>query len=588
MLLACKVICHAQQVKPILERTLNISFSNERTDVALSKISQAAGFNFSYNPSILDPSKKITFNFKNAPVREILNTIFNGKISFKERKGYLILQPVKYVEKPATQPESFVYSGYVRDEEGQPLPWVSIYDRSSLESTVSNDYGFYRIRFAEKQLPLTLYFSKQGFIDTAVNLVPASPGFINLQLKKRIVVSTPVTDFDSLALSAENTAGSFFTRLNEEPNALNIDDTLYRKYQASVLPYIGTNLKLSGNVINDYSINLFGGIGMGVQKAELAGLFNINKTNVKYVQVAGFFNLNGGATEGVQVAGFTNVVRGDVKGLQIAGFVNLDWSNSEGFLLAGFVNTVKGKSEGLQMAGFVNSTLDSMEGVQVAGFCNVTYRGMKGTQISGGCNVVVDTLIGTQLGLINYAYHIKGSQVGLLNFSKSTNGIPIGMVSYVNDGYHKLELSADEIFPVNLAIRTGVNAFHNIITSGMDPFSGDSLHWNFGYGIGTSIQLSQNTFLDFDVTSSQIVKGNIVDKINLLNKVYLGVDIRLAKKISLATGLTLNGHLYKTNYDFYPEIFSWYEPNIFYNHTWIQDNTRLDMWLGAKVALRFF
>ncbi len=570
MLLFSASKCIAQQAsRPILERTITIRFSNQRTDLVLNDISRLGGFSFSYNPSVINPEKIISGNFTNTPVREILLKIFGNSVDFREKKGYVILQKAKQTPPtPTTPPDNRVFSGYVRAEDGAPVTWASVYDRASLESTVSNDYGFYRIRFSSRHLPLTLFFSKQGYRDTSFFLQENSDVYLNVTLQKIQVDSISPVNYDSLSKVAESSVSAFFNGISQDQN---ISDTLYRKYQVSVWPYVGTNLKLSGNVINDYSFNIFGGLSMGTRKLELGGFFNLDKHDVSYMQVAGFSNLCGGNAKGVQLAGFTNIVRNKVSGVQISGFVNASF----------------GDVEGLQIAGFVNSALDSMKGVQLSGFCNIAGNSMKGTQISGFCNVVIDTLRGTQLGFFNYTRYLQGSQIGFFNYSKNTSSVPVGFMSYVNGGYHKIEISADEIIPLNIAFRSGVNSFHNILTAGINPFTGDSLLWNFGYGIGTSGHISPKTMLELDLTASQIVENGKVEKINLVNKLYLGIDTKLAKKFSLAAGITVNGQLTNTNYDQYPDIFTWYEPHIFYDHTWELDNARLQMWFGGKVALRF-
>ena len=50
------------------------------------------------------------------------------------------------------------------------------------------------------------------------------------------------------------------------PNVENIRDTLYREIQISLLPFVGTNGAMSGNVINDFSINMFGGYSLGSRR----------------------------------------------------------------------------------------------------------------------------------------------------------------------------------------------------------------------------------------------------------------------------------------------------------------------------------
>jgi hypothetical protein len=45
---------------------------------------------------------------------------------------------------------------------------------------------------------------------------------------------------------------------------------------------VGTHGKLSGQVTNNFSFNILGGYGAGVNGAEVGGLFNIDKKDVKY------------------------------------------------------------------------------------------------------------------------------------------------------------------------------------------------------------------------------------------------------------------------------------------------------------------
>lgn len=125
--------------------------------------------------------------------------------------------------------------------------------------------------------------------------------------------------------------------------------------------------------------------------------------------------------------------------------------------------------------------------------------------------------------------------------------MPIGFLSFVNKGYHKLELAADEIFPVNISFRTGIRNFYNIITAGIRPENTDTITWSFGYGIGTAPKFSDKLFLNIDITANEVLKGN-ADKLNLVNKLYLGVDYQIAKKFSITAGASLNLHVYNATF----------------------------------------
>ena len=104
----------------------------------------------------------------------------------------------------------------------------------------------------------------------------------------------------------------------------NIRDTLYRKFQFSVVPFVGTNHKLSGNVINDFSVNLFGGYALGVKEFEIGRVLNISLGDVDGAQFAGIFNSVGGKMNKMQMAGILNMNRDSVNGYQFAGAINLN------------------------------------------------------------------------------------------------------------------------------------------------------------------------------------------------------------------------------------------------------------------------
>ena len=122
---------------PLLERTITISFEQERMDIVLNKISQQGNFTFSYNPSNVDVSKIMSFSFTGITVREVLDQLFKGAVQYKTRGNYIIL--TKAHASSGTE-----FSGYIVDEAtGKRLKNVSIYDPVSLSSAVTDAYGYF-------------------------------------------------------------------------------------------------------------------------------------------------------------------------------------------------------------------------------------------------------------------------------------------------------------------------------------------------------------------------------------------------------------------------------------------------------------
>ena len=193
-----------------------------------------------------------------------------------------------------------------------------------------------------------------------------------------------------------------------------------------------------------------------------------------------------------------------------------------------------------QVSWLLNFTAGAMHGAQASGLINFAAKEVRGAQISGLINVAPRKITGAQVsGLLNYATKVKGTQIGVINIADSIKGIPFGFFSFVLKGHHQIEISADEIFYTNVAFRTGVRHFYNIFTVGAKPdtFSEEETYWTFGYGIGTSPKLTNWLNLSVDLTANQVVKGKTIDAVNLLNKLYLGVEIYPVKKVALTWGL---------------------------------------------------
>jgi hypothetical protein len=604
----------SQPGTPYLERVLTITLNNERLDASLKKISQQAGFTFSYSPSILEADRIVNFSFVNKTVREILDQLFSGTVQYKVRGKYIIL-----TKGIARSKDAEVYSGYIIDEAtGRRLPDVTVYDPVSLSSAVSDQFGFFQIKIEKPPENLRLAINKQNYSDTLV--MPSRTGrLLNIPMK------VDRERFSSFADSVQSKMKRFWTKAllftKQKTVFQNVRDTIYRKSQISFVPFIGTNHRLSANVINDYSFNILGGFSMGVRKLEIGGLFNIVTGDVRGVQMAGTFNAVGGYVRGAQLAGIFNANRGDVNGAQLAGVFNFNWGRVDKFSAAGVFNFARSGSNAVQLAGVGNMTVGNqtqphgagvfnlvtgdaktqlagtynlaggnVRGWQGAGVLNFAGRNVRGVQTAGVLNFAGKEVHGAQIaGVLNYATKVRGVQIGLVNVADSVGGIPIGLFSVVLKGYHKIEVSADEVFYTNLAFRTGVRQFYNILTAGIktQTLGGDTAtHWTFGYGIGTAPRLSKKLFLNIDITSNQIVQGSSLENLNILNKAYLGMDYQFAKRMSLTFGATLNAYVTDRTKEGYWNLFTDYQPNVFYNKDFGNTST-MKMWIGGKIGLRF-
>jgi hypothetical protein len=601
------------QNAPYLERVVTITFHEERLDAALNKLSRQGGFTFSYSPSVVETGRLVNQSFTNKTVREILDVLFNGTIQYKAKGRYIILTKAQI----SSTKEKQLYSGYIVDEStGERLEDVTVYDPVTLASATTDAFGYFEIKIDKPPTDLKLAVNKKNYADTIIAVPSRNGRLLNIPIKVN------KERFRTFA----DSVGNKMSRLWQKTKLLtrqrltleNVNDTLFRKFQVSFIPFIGTNHALSGNVVNDYSYNIIGGLSRGVRKVELGGVFNMVLGDVRGFQFAGTFNAVGGTVTGVQLAGVFNANRKLVDGFQLAGVMNFNYGGARKFSAAGVMNFSIQDSRAWQLAGVgnisgQNQTQPHFAGVfnmtardaksQFAGTFNVSGKNMHGWQAAGVFNFAAKTVRGVQTagvlnfagkevhgaqvgGVLNFAKTVRGIQIGLVNVSDTIKGVPIGLLSIVMKGYHKIEASTDELLFANVAFRTGVRQFYNILTVGTRPatLKGDSTFWTFGYGIGTAPRVSKKWFLNFDITSNQIMKGNSADELNMVNKLYVGLDYQFARKMSLTFGATLNAFTTE-NLEITNDVFKNYKPSIISEKTSGRYNTQ--MWFGGKVGLRF-
>ena len=575
---------------PILERKISITATNEKISSILNRIGQLGGFSFSYNSAIISQEESVSLNITNKSIREVLNEIFKDNMNFKEKGNYLIITK-------ATAPLSknnivvVVLNGYVEDgKTGEKIADASVYEKSSLTSTITDQYGHFNLKLDKKSDSVTISVSKKNYRDTLVSITASDNQYFKISMLAVIDSVVDIEQTETIDTTIVDSNDLVFP-YEDEPNVQNIHDTLYQLVQVSILPFIGTNERLSGNVINDYSLNLFGGYSLGTRQIELGFFVNMDRGDVSWLQVAGFGNLVGRNVYGIQAAGFANVNGGETKAVQLAGFANTNLGESRGVQVAGFANTNLKSMNGVQVAGFSNVTIGNSRGAQIAGLSNVQVGDYRGSQIAGLTNIATEKISGSQISvLFNHGRRVQGTQIGLINYADTLGGVPIGLLSIVKSGYHKIELSADEVFYTNLAFRSGVRKFHTMLMAGFKPQQSlnpsDTSVWTFGYGLGTVRKLTRWLYLDLDLSSQHVNKGSFTNALSLLNKAYVCLDFQVAKKFSIATGITLNGFLTRTTYSEYPELFTDYTPRIIYDEN-LNHDINLKMWWGAKVALRF-
>jgi hypothetical protein len=609
--------------KTVLDKPITIKLSNERLEEALKIIANRNGFSFSYNPADFDLNRRVTVNAMGKAVRQVLDELFRGSAIYKERRNHIILQ--KAAEKPE-EPKDIIINGYVFDQEtGERIAQVSVFEKRTLASVITNQMGYFRLKLPAALPNPRLEVRKERYLGTsvAVNTQQAMDiGLIHTKIDEKPLQmltqtkpsSIPVTDTFKVRIPApipvfvasadtsnvprqkrkfnlekvERTFVDAFTTAQQAVHIQNVRDTIYRPFQVSLLPFVGSNHVLSGNVINSLSFNIIAGYSLGVTALEVGGFANLVRWDVHGAQFSGFANLVGRNVYGLQASGFANGVLKNFDGMQISGFANLTARHHSGLQIAGFANLTGGSfTNGFQTAGFANVTLGTVKGGQISGFGNLTLGNVYGWQISGFGNVALSKLRGMQISpVFNYAsVHEKGVQIGLFNYADSSGALPIGLFSFIRkNGYRRYEISTDELNYANVTFKTGIRKFYNILTIGSNFGVADKPLYTFGYGVGTAVNLGRGWMTNLDLTANKIMQEtNRFDSSNgVFYRLSLGLEKKLTRHLALfgaasLTGLTAQpGYLKSDNarlYKLFPTIS-------------LRDGLDFTNWVGFQAGIR--
>lgn len=477
----------AQTNIPILDRKITVKVERQTLAKTLNIISETANFNFSYSSSVLKANRIVSIMAENRTVREILDQLFNKELTYQQIGNHLVLQK-RPVPKKSNNVQgnsdkqvkySYVITGYIRDlNSGDGILNASVFEKQTLSSGVSGDFGYYRLSVISRSPEISLRFSKSGYRDTIVKIRFQSDGLnechINLLSDKPLITEEEVNEdtvkrsvalTDSLNVDSskqiaqtdssdaklvwsdssdakfkleDTRAGKWLISAVQKLNEKNIRDSIHRDWQVTFLPPIGSNGELSGLVVNRLSWNIIAGYNGGLKGAEFGGLLNVLRKdmegaqfsgfgnvvggNVSGAQFAGFFNHNIGLVDAFQAAGFYNYNHADATGAQFAGFMNLSNGNVDGVQAAGFLNLAGRGSAIVQMAGFMNIS-DNITGVQGAGFMNIAGGNSQMVQAAGFMNIA-EEMYGTQLaGFMNIADYNGGVQAaGFMNIADKIEG----------------------------------------------------------------------------------------------------------------------------------------------------------------------
>lgn len=607
-----------------LTKRVTLNAGNWPISRVLSSIETQGKFYFSYDSEIIPGDSVVNFKVEGEKVAVVLRQILPPVVDFKSVGNHVVI--FKPIKKGSGE---VVITGYIRDlRSNKPIPNATLYDPQQNLMTASNAAGYYEMTIANPAEKLGLTVSKSGYRQEVVYVIPQAQSQLDFKLMN---LEKPVSTISPRQLEYPDVNERKIVRLVvpdrviENSNNLALFEQV--PVQLSVVPGVSTSGLLNASSTNHFSLNLLAGYSQGTEGMELGGLVNINRKDMNGVQLAGvanvtgrfmygaqvsgMFNYNGLLFEGAQVSGMSNINAGDMKGVQVASFSNILNGEMDGAQICGFSNFTTESVDGAQIAGFLNIAARDVEmaqvsgfmnysqnirGLQLAGFLNVAAREVEAAQLSGYLNYA-ETVGGIQMAgfanvtrkrnaglqltsIFNYSGSNEGVQLAFINFADSSSGVPIGFLSIVSKGYHTVEVSATELFPVNLAVKTGVTRFYNIFEGGANQ---EDFHLT--YGLGTMPSLGRKWHLSLDLTASAIFNS---DNPQWEQKRYLfrftpSLNYQPFKNFGIAIGPSLNYFMADFTAEGLPTPLVTYAT---YEST--ANGLYEQAWIGGRIGLRFF
>ena len=530
-----------------LDKKITIKAHQKSLKTVLVEIGRKGDFYFSYNTTIINGDSLVNVYAEHKTVRQVLDKLLGGNYEYVESGKYVIL-----LQRAVALPvKGFSISGYVIDgNTREKISNASVYESNQLVSTLTDTSGYFRLKLKDRSTHAVIVVSKQSYRDTLLLVESGYDQQFTFSIEQARVME--LSPFVVNHRPVEKTwLGRWFLSSKEVIQSMNLIDFFADKpIQFSLTPGLGTHGRMAAQVVNKFSLNVIGGYTAGINGFEIAGVFNIDKNDVKYVQYAGAFNTVGGKVTGIQVAGVYNLDLDSMRGVQAAGAGNNVKGGVQGVQLSGVFNKVEKKIVGVQATGVYNHDLDTIKGVQLSGVYNNVQNGVTGVQAAGAINRVKGVTDGVQLAglanvsqkairgvqissLYNYTKNLKGVQIGLINVADTSSGYMLGLINIVKKGYHVLTISSNEVLPINIAYKTGRRQLYSILLAGFGV--GNEKAYSMGFGIGSDLSFSGRLSVATELTLQNFYLGNW-DQNPTLYRLQSCLQVHLAKKISLFAG----------------------------------------------------
>jgi TonB-dependent starch-binding outer membrane protein SusC len=186
---------------------LTVASKNKTVKEVLVEIENQSEFRFFYNEQFTDLNRRVKFDTENESINEVMDKLFeSSNFTYKVMENNLI------VITPDDSQQNNIVQGKVTDENGQPLPGVTVVIKGTTQGTVTDVNGVYSISVANTNS--SLLFSFVGMLTQEI--VVGSQTSINVTLEVDAIGIEEVVAIGYGTQRKENVTGSMETASKEQ------------------------------------------------------------------------------------------------------------------------------------------------------------------------------------------------------------------------------------------------------------------------------------------------------------------------------------------------------------------------------------
>lgn len=188
---------------------VSLTVRNTPLSTVFSTINRQTGYIFFYNYDALQTTRPVTLDVKNVTIQELLRASLMGQnLEYAiEDKTITVTRIMPRMPELPVAPAQIVVTGRITDENGIPLPGVSVVVKGTAKGTQTNNNGEYTVVVRDENAVLS--FSYVGY--EKQELVVGKSGVISIQLKpsNNKLTGIDVVNTGYQTISRERATGSF-------------------------------------------------------------------------------------------------------------------------------------------------------------------------------------------------------------------------------------------------------------------------------------------------------------------------------------------------------------------------------------------